>query len=97
MPTLCIHSKSCLMPSLEMFPFIQCHHTLGRALSGGFSKPAFNGSTELCAKDMLAAKVRIRTPAAAGSSHVRVTLFLIFVGLLVLLSFRMEAYPEHRE
>src|SRR6516165_7112625 len=34
------------MPSLAMFPFIQCHHTRGRALLGGFSKALFRGSAE---------------------------------------------------
>jgi hypothetical protein len=37
------------MPSLVMFPFIQCHQTRGRALSGGFSNPLLSGSAPLCA------------------------------------------------
>ena len=32
------------MPSLLMFPFIQCHHTRGRALCGGSTKPLFRES-----------------------------------------------------
>src|SRR5439155_1204442 len=43
-PTRCIHSRSRLMPSWVMFPFIQCHHTRGRAELGGVSKPRFNVS-----------------------------------------------------
>jgi len=42
--TRCIHSKSSLMPSLVMLPFIQCHQTRGRAELGGLSKPARRGS-----------------------------------------------------
>src|SRR5581483_8943473 len=33
------------MPSLVILPFIQCHHTRGRALCGGFSKPFINVSS----------------------------------------------------
>src|SRR5215467_1467604 len=43
-PTRCIHSRSAWMPSLVMLPFIQCHHTRGRAELGGFSKPCFRAS-----------------------------------------------------
>jgi hypothetical protein len=32
-----------------MFPFIQCHHTRGRALFGGFSNPLLSGSAGVCA------------------------------------------------
>src|SRR4029453_18079160 len=39
MPTRCIHSRSSLMPSFVMLPFIQCHHTRGLASSGGAWKP----------------------------------------------------------
>ena len=35
------------MPSRDMLPFIQCHHTRGRALCGGFINPSF--STSVCA------------------------------------------------
>src|SRR5215469_6952305 len=47
MPTLCIHSKSSLIPSLVMLPFIQCHHTRGLAESGGALNPASKGSPAL--------------------------------------------------
>src|SRR5208337_5331890 len=43
-PTRCIHSRSSLMPSLEMLPFIQCHHTRGRAPLGGSRNPRSNAS-----------------------------------------------------
>src|SRR6266702_467260 len=38
------------MPSLLMLPFIQCHQTSGRALCGGFRKPAFSASSGACAE-----------------------------------------------
>src|SRR5256885_998854 len=44
MPTRCIHSRSSLIPSLEMLPFIQCHQTRGLADCGGLSKPCFSAS-----------------------------------------------------
>ncbi len=50
----CIHSRSSLMPSLVMLPFIQCHHTRGRAPLGGFSNPFLSGSNLLCAVAALA-------------------------------------------
>jgi hypothetical protein len=57
-----------------MFPFIQCHHTSGRALWGGFSNPLFRGSasarvagTEVCARPAFAHNVmKRRRLAAAG-------------------------------
>src|SRR5580704_10118416 len=36
-PTRCIHSRSSLIPSSVILPFIQCHHTRGRAEAGGSS------------------------------------------------------------
>src|SRR5690348_1884624 len=33
------------MPSSVMLPFIQCHHTRGRAPAGGFSNPLLSEST----------------------------------------------------
>src|SRR6266567_9523968 len=60
-PTRCIHSRSSLMPSLVMLPFIQCHHTRGRAPSGGFSKPLFSESVVLCAAASVAPRVRQST------------------------------------
>src|SRR3954464_16014006 len=44
MPTRFIHSRSSWIPSLVTLPFIQCHHTRGRALLGGFSNPRLRGS-----------------------------------------------------
>src|SRR3954468_18304529 len=49
MPTRRIHSKSSLIPSLVIFPFIQCHQTRGFAESGGLRKPAVKGSLAVCA------------------------------------------------
>src|SRR4051812_5291768 len=40
MPTRCIHPKSSAMPFSSMLPFIQCHHTRGRASSGGEANPS---------------------------------------------------------
>ncbi len=62
MPTRFIHSRSALMPSLVMLPFIQCHQTRGLALSGGFSKPRRNGSPEFCAET-----IHVPTMAAANA------------------------------
>src|SRR5260221_8391067 len=39
MPTRFIHSRSRVIPSRVTLPFIQCHHTRGRAASGGSLKP----------------------------------------------------------
>ena len=47
----CIHSKSSLIPSCVMFPFIQCHHTRGLALAGGFANPLLSESDGLWATD----------------------------------------------
>src|SRR6185437_13234509 len=52
MPTRCIQPRSSLMPSLVILPFIQCHHTRGFALSGGFSKPLCSESVVFCAAAM---------------------------------------------
>src|ERR1035441_792997 len=49
MPTRFIHSRSSLIPSFVMLPFIQCHQTRGLALLGGFWKPRSNGSPGFCA------------------------------------------------
>src|ERR1035441_10591997 len=49
MPTRFIHSRSSLIPSLVMLPFIQCHQTRGLALLGGFWKPRSSGSPGFCA------------------------------------------------
>src|SRR5438045_696235 len=57
-PALCIHSRSSLMPSFVMLPFIQCHQTRGLAPSGGFWKPLFSASVALCAKERDAVRFR---------------------------------------
>ena len=41
MPTLCIASKSAVMPSSVIFPSIQCHHVRGNDSTGGLLKPDF--------------------------------------------------------
>src|SRR2546423_11523353 len=48
MPTRCIHSRSFLMPSLVMLPFIQCHHTRGFASFGGLIKFLYRLSLLAC-------------------------------------------------
>src|SRR3977135_1986758 len=48
MPTRFIHSRSSLIPSFVMFPFIQCHQTRGFAESGGFRKPLSSVSLGVC-------------------------------------------------
>src|SRR2546421_4499636 len=48
MPTRFIHSRSSLIPSFVMFPFIQCHQTRGFAESGGFRKPLSSVSPTAC-------------------------------------------------
>jgi hypothetical protein len=54
MPERDIHSRSFLIPSFVMFPFIQCHHTRGLALLGGVVKLLYKTSPELfaCEKEM---------------------------------------------
>src|SRR5215470_12064649 len=56
MPTLCIHSRSFLMPSMVILPFIQCHHTRGLALLGGTAKFLYRTSCEIftCEKELAA-------------------------------------------
>jgi hypothetical protein len=61
------------MPSLLMFPFIQCHHTRGRAPLGGFSKPLFSESEFVCGT---AAPAPSNSMAPVRSSFV-VRLFLM--------------------
>src|SRR5438128_11049285 len=64
MPARCIHSRSSLIPSFVILPFIQCHHTRGRAPLGGFSKPCYRASDEVCAHtDNETNNERARTPA----------------------------------
>src|SRR5262249_30788129 len=45
MPTLRIHSRSNVIHSFVTLPSIQCHQTLGRAVSGGVRHPRTNGSS----------------------------------------------------
>src|SRR6185312_7986820 len=45
MPARCIHSRSFRIPSLVIFPFIQCHHTRGFAAFGGFLNLSYNESS----------------------------------------------------
>ena len=62
---------SALMPSLEMLPFIQCHHTRGRALAGGFSNPLLSGSDWSCAL-----AVTISAPTAIMSAPAQISLLI---------------------
>ena len=57
------------MPSLVMLPFIQCHHTRGRALWGGFSKPLLSGSP-LAARGACAMAGRIDKAARSKPAEV---------------------------
>src|SRR5258708_5925644 len=63
MPTRFIHSKSSLMPSLVMLPFIQCHQTRGLAEFGGFLKPSSREAVTFCEKDG-GARVPAKTKSA---------------------------------
>src|ERR1035437_2023514 len=83
-PTRCIHSRSSLMPSLLMFPFIQCHHTSGRALCGGFTKPLFSesavsgeGSAAVCA-------IAARPNKAASMMHVVIEILTVLTSRIIL-------------
>src|SRR6201996_1440346 len=46
-PICFIASKSAVMPSLVMLPFIHCHHVCGLADSGGLRKTVSNGSAQV--------------------------------------------------
>ena len=67
----CIHSRSSLMPSWVIFPFIQCHQTRGRALLGGSSKPLFSGSKAFWAHAVPPTQRR-PTVAARINFHARI-------------------------
>src|ERR1035437_26542 len=75
------------MPSLLMFPFIQCHHASGRALCGGFTKPAFKvssgaceGFAALCAKSARPDKVSNVMPTATFPTITdRMVLFFVVI------------------
>jgi hypothetical protein len=49
MPTRCIHSKSAVIPSRVIRPFIQCHQVCGRADAGGTRNEVANGSARIAA------------------------------------------------
>lgn len=48
MPMRFIHAKSLAMPSLLTLPFIQCHHTLGRPLTGGSRNGSASATGAAC-------------------------------------------------
>src|SRR5450755_727555 len=80
MPTRFIQSMSACAPSHVTLPFIQCHHTRGRALSGGSSNPRFKSSPEFCATTAEALRARINSDITAnfpialrGFKHASVT------------------------
>src|SRR5215470_17370959 len=74
MPTRFIHSKSSLMPSWVMLPFIQCHQTRGFAELGGLLNPSSSDSGVFCATvdvtnaNRMIAKVRTIRESLIGSS-----------------------------
>src|SRR5215472_7670339 len=74
MPTRFIHSRSSLMPSLVMLPFIQCHQTRGLAELGGFLNPSSRDAGVFCATvdaakaNRMIARVRSFRESLIGSS-----------------------------
>jgi hypothetical protein len=52
-----------------MFPFIQCHHTRGRALSGGFSNPLFSESAGFWLLAEIAAAMKSTTATGIDLFH----------------------------
>src|SRR5215467_2801721 len=73
MPTRFIHSRSSLMPSLVMLPFIQCHQTRGLAELGGFLNPSssdggFCAAADTARANSMIAKVRRVRESLIGSS-----------------------------
>ena len=44
MPAFAMASRSAVMPAFVTLPFIQCHHTCGRAEAGGWTKPSSRAS-----------------------------------------------------
>ena len=50
-PASFIHRRSFLIPSLVMFPFIQCHQTRGQASFGGSWNPLYRSFAD-CAYDV---------------------------------------------
>src|SRR5215469_16613635 len=70
MPTRCIHSRSFVIPSRVTLPFVQCHHVLGLAESGGFLNPCSNVPAD-CART---------TPAKANIAAANaIALHLFFI------------------
>jgi hypothetical protein len=72
-----------------MFPFIQCHHTSGRALCGGFTKPLFSespelwaGAAEVCANAGRPNKVSTMMPAVIGILPILTERRVVFVILI---------------
>ena len=52
MPTRFIASRSAVMPSFVMLPFIQCHQVCGLAESGGAAKPRASSSAGSAANEV---------------------------------------------
>src|ERR1035437_10165686 len=88
MPTRFIHSRSSLMTSLVMLPFIQCHQTRGLALSGGFWKPRSSASPEFCAETIHAPNSTVRS-AAPPARLARLKSCMYFY------PFRFQCNPNH--
>ena len=65
-PICFIASRSAVMPSLVMLPFIQCHHVCGLAESGGLRKPEASGSAGA------AAAASVNNTAARIGKRIRV-------------------------
>ncbi len=72
-PIAFIASRSAVMPSLETFPFIQCHQVCGLAEFGGFSNP-FCSSADV---------TQNADPASAATVTNKLTLFIAVPSLLV--------------
>jgi hypothetical protein len=62
MPERDIHSRSFLIPSFVIFPFIQCHHTRGLALPGGVAKFWYKLSFETgCEKEIADSSRKVKS------------------------------------
>src|SRR6266700_920768 len=68
------------MPSLVMFPFIQCHQTRGRAPLGGFSNPLLSGSAEACPHAAPAPKTSRANEVVRSLLHAHTMSSLLVVG-----------------
>ena len=51
MPAFAMASRSAVMPAFVTLPFIQCHHTCGRAEAGGSAKPSSRASPPRAASE----------------------------------------------